>query len=224
MAKYKKGKTAIPEVDGNTEFQFKAGNLNFKSTLHEAGSLVISGGKATYRGEGTINGQGSYKFTLVAFDGDWNDVTAPDRFRIKIWGDNGIVYDNAMGTDDNSDNATELGGGSIVIHEVKTSGKNKSGFIETAVEMAHFSDLKVYPNPFTDRVQFEFVSPESVNARIDIYDMTGRMVKTVFEGPVEGGVNYNAEFKPQAQISGFYLYRMTLGEAVYNGKLVYNNK
>ena len=73
VAKYKKGKTAIPEVDGNTEFQFKAGNLNFKSTFHEAGSLVISGGKATYRGEGTINGQGSYKFTLVAFDGDWSD-------------------------------------------------------------------------------------------------------------------------------------------------------
>ena len=49
VAKYKKGKN---EVDGNTEFQFKAGDLNFKSTLHESGSLVISGKKATYRGEG----------------------------------------------------------------------------------------------------------------------------------------------------------------------------
>ena len=221
VAKYKKGKTAIPEVDGNTEFQFKAGNLNFKSTLHEAGSLVISGGKATYRGEGTINGEGSYKFTLVAFDGDWNDGTAPDRFRIKIWGDNGIVYDNAIGTDDNSNEATELGGGSIVIHEVKSNGKNKSGFIEPEFE---YANLNVYPNPFTDRVQFEFVSPEPVNARIDVYDMTGRMVKTVFEGPVKGGVNYNAVFKPQSEISGFYLYRMTLGEAVYNGKLIYNKK
>ena len=221
VAKYKKGKAAIPEVDGNTEFQFKAGNLNFKSQFHESGSLVISGGKATYRGEGTINGEGSYKFTLVAFDGDWNDGSDPDRFRIKIWGNNGIVYDNAMGTDDNSDDATELGGGSIVIHEVKSNGKNKSGFIEPEFE---YANLNVYPNPFTDRVQFEFVSPEPVNARIDVYDMTGRMVKTVFEGPVEGGVNYNAVFKPQSEISGFYLYRMTLGEAVYNGKLIYNKK
>ncbi|MBK7245505.1 MAG: hypothetical protein IPH98_16970 [Saprospiraceae bacterium] len=30
VAKYKKGNN---QVDGNTEFQFKAGNLNFKSTL-----------------------------------------------------------------------------------------------------------------------------------------------------------------------------------------------
>ncbi len=124
VAKYKKGKNSTNEVDGNTEFQFKAGNLNFKSQFHESGSLVISGGKATYRGEGTINGSGSYKFTLVAFDGDWNNGTNPDRFRIKIWGSNGIVYDNAMGKDDNSNDATELGGGSIVIHEEKAKGNS----------------------------------------------------------------------------------------------------
>lgn len=98
--------------------------MKFKSKLHESGSLVISGSKATYRGEGTINGEGSYKFTLVAFDGDWNGGTDHNRFRIKIWGDNGIVYDNGLGSDDNSNDATTLGdngrgGGSIVIHEVK---------------------------------------------------------------------------------------------------------
>lgn len=37
------------QVDGNTEFQFKAGDLNLKSKLHESGALVISGKKITYR-------------------------------------------------------------------------------------------------------------------------------------------------------------------------------
>jgi hypothetical protein len=87
-----------------------------------------------------------------------------------------------------------------------------------------FSDLKVYPNPFNDRLRFEFISPESVNARIDLYDITGRMVKTIFEAPVNGGVINEAEFKPETIISGMYIYRVTLGESVYNGKVVFKKE
>ena len=122
VSKYKKGSN---QVDGNTEFQFSAGNLSFKSTLHEAGTLVISGRKATYRGEGTVNGISGYKFTITAIDGHWNGGTGPDQFRIKIWGSNGVLYDNGLGADDNSDIATSLGGGSIVIHETKARGTKR---------------------------------------------------------------------------------------------------
>jgi hypothetical protein len=57
----------------------------------------------------------------------------------------------------------------------------KSAEIATAIAPEiEFANLKVYPNPFSEKLRFEFVSPESVNARIDLYDMTGRMVKTIF--------------------------------------------
>ena len=101
-----------------------------------------------------------------------------------------------------------------------TSKKSAEIVTEITPEV-EFSDLKVYPNPFSDRLRFEFVSPESVNARIDLYDMTGRMIKTIFEQPIEGGVSYEAEFKPETIISGIYIYRMVMGEAVYNGKVVF---
>jgi hypothetical protein len=128
VSRYKKGSS---QVNGNTEFQFQAGSLNFKSTMHEAGSLVISGKRATYRGTGTINGQSGFKFVVVAIDGNWNGQTNPDEFRIKISTDSGLViYDNQMGKDENTENATILGnngqgGGSIVIHEVKPKGKKR---------------------------------------------------------------------------------------------------
>jgi hypothetical protein len=96
-----------------------------------------------------------------------------------------------------------------------------AGEIEPVFEKA---DLKVYPNPFSEKLRFEFVSPESVSARIDLYDMTGRIVKTIFEQPIEGGVNYEAEFRPETIISGMYIYRMTMGDAVYNGKVVFKKK
>ncbi len=81
--------------------------------------------------------------------------------------------------------------------------------------------FKVYPNPFSDRIRFEFISPVNVNARIDVYDITGRMVKIVFNSPVEAGVTYIAEFKPNSAINSIFLYSLTIGDEKYIGKLIY---
>jgi hypothetical protein len=93
------------------------GNLNFNSSTYEW--LVVSGARAQYKGVGTINGAGNYGFMLTAIDGQITGGGGMDKFRIKIWDrDNGdsIVYDNQMGESETGDAATELGGGSIVIH------------------------------------------------------------------------------------------------------------
>jgi PKD repeat protein len=113
VAKYKPGASA---PSGNTEFQFKAGGLNFKSTSYEW--LVVSAAHARYKGEGTINGGGSYGFMLTAVDGDRKSGDEPDEFRIRIWdlSSGAVVYDNKMGDADDSVSGTTLGGGSIVIH------------------------------------------------------------------------------------------------------------
>jgi hypothetical protein len=104
---------------GNIEFQFKAGNLNFKSTEYQW--LVVSGARAQFKGWGTINGAGAYGFMLTAIDGQVSGGGDLDRFRIKIWdaASEVIVYDNQAGTDDTGDLLTDgtlVQGGSIVIH------------------------------------------------------------------------------------------------------------
>jgi len=113
VSKYQKGAT-IPT--GQTEFQFKAGALNFKSAAYEW--LVVSGCRAQYKGRGTINGAGDYGFLLTAIDGQLNGGGGMDKFRMKIWDRTTglIVYDNQLGADDYGDAATAIGGGSIVIH------------------------------------------------------------------------------------------------------------
>ncbi len=70
VAKYKKGL-----AEGQTEFQFQAGNLNFHSEAYS--SLVVSGYKAQFRGTGTVNGVTGYKFTLTAYDGQVNGGVVP---------------------------------------------------------------------------------------------------------------------------------------------------
>ena len=104
---------------GETQFHFKEADLKLHSTGYEW--LVINGAKAIFQGEGTVNGDGSYKFqiTVIDADVDSNDSYEVDLFRIKIWveidGNEVVIYDSALGND--SDEAmTELGGGSIKIH------------------------------------------------------------------------------------------------------------
>jgi hypothetical protein len=118
VAKYARGAT-VP--DGNTEFQFKAGTLDFHSTSYDW--LVVSGAKAMFKGVGTVNGEGAYKFQLSGLDAELrtSDAFLVDRFRIKIWTEDAqaatetVVYDNAVGSD--ADTAlTEIGGGAITIH------------------------------------------------------------------------------------------------------------
>jgi hypothetical protein len=101
----------------------------------------------------------------------------------------------------------------------------KSGQILTENKMdMMYIEPKVYPNPFTDRLRFEFVSPESVNARIDLFDMTGRLVNTIFEQKVEAEILYEAEFRPTITTSAFYMYRITLGNNVTSGKVIFKKE
>ena len=100
---------------GNTEFNFKVANLNFHSTSYDW--LVVAGAKAQYKGTGTINGAGSYKFMLTAIDGAINGGGGIDKFRIKITdSNNGLVYDNLLNAPDSVDPTAVLGGGNIIIH------------------------------------------------------------------------------------------------------------
>jgi hypothetical protein len=123
VAKYKKG---AQDPSGNTEFQFKAGGLNFHSKDYDW--LVVAGSKAKFKGVGTINKSGlEYGFMISAIDADLNinDAFEIDRFRIRIWlleETEEVIYDNQVNGDlsDDADPNIEINGGSITVHPDKT--------------------------------------------------------------------------------------------------------
>jgi Leucine-rich repeat (LRR) protein len=114
VSKYRHG-ASVPT--GTTEFQFHAAGFNFRSTSYQW--LVVAGAKAKFKGEGEINGGGSYGFMLSATDGALPGGGGSDKFRIKIWdkATDVVVYDNELGAPDDADPTTVIGGGSIVIHQ-----------------------------------------------------------------------------------------------------------
>uniref|UniRef100_UPI00321782C3 T9SS type A sorting domain-containing protein n=1 Tax=uncultured Draconibacterium sp. TaxID=1573823 RepID=UPI00321782C3 len=138
---------------------------------------------------------------------------------------NEITEEQAL--DPGADNYIEVKtDASVDAASTKITGKTKSAEIEIAIEpfMVESAELKVYPNPFNEQARFEFVSPVATQAKIDIYNMAGQMVKTIFDGYVEENTTYHAGFSPETQVSGLYFYKMQLGDQVYNGKLVYKKE
>jgi hypothetical protein len=112
VSKYSPG-ASVPS--GNTQFQFHAASMEFRSIAYDW--LVVSGARAQYKGTGALNGQAGYSFMLTAIDGQQSGGAGVDRFRLKVWGPNGIAYDNQLNAPDSDDPTTAIGGGSIVIHK-----------------------------------------------------------------------------------------------------------
>jgi hypothetical protein len=108
------GGAAAPS--GQTEFQFKAGDLNFHASVYDW--LVVSGPLAQYTGTGTLNGGGRFGFVVTVLDGQSNGGGNVDRLRMKIWDETtgALVYDTQPGAADGAVPTTPLAGGNVVIH------------------------------------------------------------------------------------------------------------
>ena len=206
VSKYKKG-TTIPI--GNTEFQFKAGDLDFNSYLYDW--LVIAGSKAMFKGEGTINGTGTYGFMISAIDGDLKDKGG-DKFRIKIWdliNDDVIVYDNQIGDSEDADPVTEIGGGSIVIH---TKDVKKSSPVGVSG-----SKVTIYPNPFNNFICVDISSGVTNEIIIEMVDMYGRILQHMYSGMIKENVEPHFELNTSPDlIPGSYVLQIR----TVNGELI----
>ncbi len=101
VSTYHKGATT---PTGGAQFRFHAGDLTLQSISYQWLIINRNDSSAQFKGNGTINGAGSYTFMIWAADG------GQDTFRIRITDDNNndaVIYDNG---------GQAIGGGSIVIH------------------------------------------------------------------------------------------------------------
>ncbi len=227
VSKCKKGSN-VPT--GDTQFQFKTADLNFKSTGYEW--LVIAGGKAKYKGSGTINNAGDYDFMLTATDGQWKNGTDPDRFRIKIWQKDagaGVVYDNQMGAADDADAAMELGSGSIVVHsDAMAKSDNPDGSEETGLKAEIPKDFTLYqnyPNPFNPETRIRFALPEDRRVEIRIFTVHGKEIRLLAANDYKAGIHAvvwdGRDAQGNSVTSGIYLCRIKAGEYQAINKMVF---
>ena len=219
VSKYQKG-SSVPV--GNTDFQFIAGDIKFKSTSYEW--LVVAGYKAMYKGIGELNGSSGYGFLISAVDGEKNSSTSPDKFRIKVWDSSGsAVYDNQMGNADDAEATTSIGGGSIVIHDdvkSKTAATARTNaLIDESPVHTEETAMGAYPNPFTNSITVEFHSAIKEEVNIHLLDITG---KTLYNKAYNFNTNglYQVDMTLQPLSQQLYFLKINQGRRIEFLKMI----
>ncbi|MEX1138112.1 MAG: T9SS type A sorting domain-containing protein [Bacteroidota bacterium] len=68
-----------------------------------------------------------------------------------------------------------------------------------------------YPNPFNPTTNIEFTLPEPGRAVLQVFNMIGQHVATLFDGPADGGRIYQVTFSASSPPTGLYFYRLKYG-------------
>lgn len=76
-----------------------------------------------------------------------------------------------------------------------------------------------YPNPFNPATKIKFDLPKSSLVRINIFDITGRMISEIVNQNLSAG-SYETEFNGTNLSSGIYYYRIEAGEFVTTKKMI----
>ena len=80
--------------------------------------------------------------------------------------------------------------------------------------------IHAYPNPFTNKVKFSIVSPVSGKAILELYNLLGQKISTVYEGYLFAGKSESIEYRTSNNNTGSLIYILRVGNQVVNGKLV----
>jgi hypothetical protein len=79
--------------------------------------------------------------------------------------------------------------------------------------------VKAYPNPYNDHVTFVITSPKAGNASLEVVNLMGQKIKTVFQGHINAGSQSFDMSVPYSQRTTlFYVFKM--GDNELNGKLL----
>jgi len=80
--------------------------------------------------------------------------------------------------------------------------------------------LKAIPNPFSESTILEFTSKTDVNALVEVYNVEGAKIATLFNDQVKANETHSITFSGQGFADGIYIYRVTTGNRSYYHKLV----
>jgi flagellar hook assembly protein FlgD len=84
---------------------------------------------------------------------------------------------------------------------LKKSGNIKAGF-------------HIFPNPLNTKTQFHFSLPKNQKVKLQIFDPSGRLVFSVFDGRKSNG-NHTIPWKPGKLNSGVHIAKMQIGKMVF---------
>ncbi len=80
--------------------------------------------------------------------------------------------------------------------------------------------LENFPDPFKEMTTVRFVMDHDSHAKMEVFDLSGKMVRLLFEGDVKAHQDNKFQLDGSDLQSGLYIYKLTTPEAVHTGKMM----
>ncbi len=124
-----------------------------------------------------------------------------------------------------------LNNGTIVTYDISEVNRiNFSGItsIEDGQKLSHivksFKLLQNYPNPFNPSTTIQYEIPKDGEVEIGIYDLTGRLIKTIVNQNQQAGAHsavWNGQTESDSKVaSGIYMYTVKYGNTLSSKKML----
>jgi hypothetical protein len=134
----------------------------------------------------------------------------------------GLVVKNADGCVSPAASCTTICPVNEVIEACPAAGRTTLVKDNTPVLIQSEPQVKAYPNPFNDRVKFAVTAPEAGNGSLEIYNILGQKVKTVYQGHINAGSQtFELAISKKQQATLIYIFRV--GDKKVTGKLLQLN-
>lgn len=91
-------------------------------------------------------------------------------------------------------------------------------------ENTNTPNINVYPNPFTDKLYFEFSREEDAECMIELFDVSGRKLDMLFDQAIVSGKSYRIEYQADKNLPSLLFYRIQFNDEVINGKIIHDKK
>lgn len=99
--------------------------------------------------------------------------------------------------------------------------KSASSDLMPGMDITSDGAVRVYPNPFSREVTFEFTARKDARALLEITNMAGQKVTTLVDRHVQKDVLNTIRFSPENVSEGILIYRLILDDEVQTGRLIY---
>ncbi|HEU5167373.1 MAG TPA: T9SS type A sorting domain-containing protein, partial [Chitinophagaceae bacterium] len=100
------------------------------------------------------------------------------------------------------------------------AGTATTTLVSASRETINTVTVTAYPNPFSDNINFQIETKQSGQGVLEVYNMTGQKLKTVFNGYMNAGRQRFSMNVPAGQAS-VLLYVFRMGEQRITGKLLH---
>ena len=143
-----------------------------------------------------------------------------------VWSKIGSVEGNGTTNAPKSYRYTDAVSNAAVSYRLKQIDRDGGSSYSNSVEVtgnaapAALEIVGNYPNPFNPSTSIRFTVPSDGHAVVKVYNVIGREVATVFDGPARAGVQNAAEFSAVSLSTGIYFSRLEFNGKNVIGKMI----